>query len=302
MNRKALLTGIVTAGLLFPVGIAHAAPEPTTHVELNVDAKETIAENVQFDPSVGRTEGLQALRELRAKMWDANPQFRGYGFEGYEGTLQDAAEAEGITSKAEYLDVTMDSEYAWIAIQRAYESSTVFSHKRPDGSEMSTATINGHSASTESLAAGTGSLRNTILKTWGEGELKALKDAKGLANGENGHLVNMIHPQQKYYGFGAVEVEGSEYGTYFAGLSSNQAAGSDDGPANTPAGTQTVELHRAPMPSEEPKANSGKDDITAPSEVESTDAEASEQSESPTTQRRPVVEVKELKDIFQSRS
>ncbi len=295
--HKKLLVGIITAAMLVPTGVAYAAPEPTTKVELNVEPEQFVAQEVSFDPSTGRTEGLEALRELRAKMWDINPQFRGFGYEGYSGTLRDAAEAEGIDSKAEYMDVTMDSDLAWIAIQRGYEASAVFSHKRPDGSDMATATIESHAVSTESLAAGADSLNTAILRSWGQNELKALQKAKGKSNAQNGHLVNLLHPKQRHYGFSAVSVEGSQYGTYYVGVSSEIPVGDTDSAAHTPAGEQTVTLYRAAKADETPTGLEKKKD-TSESDTSEDDTKDTEK----TTTSRPIVEVKKLDEIFKPRT
>ncbi|AZA09051.1 CAP domain-containing protein [Corynebacterium pseudopelargi] len=294
--HKKLLVGIITAAMLVPTGVAYAAPEPTTKVELNVEPEQFIAQEVRFDPSTGRTEGLEALRELRGKMWDINPKFQGFGYEGYTGKLRDAAKAEGLNSKAEYMDVTMDADLAWIAIQRAYEASAVFSHKRPDGSDMATATIASHAVSTESLAAATDSLSTAILQSWGQDELKALQQAKGVRNAQNGHLVNLLHPKQRHYGFSALSVEGSEYGTYYVGVSSEVPAGETDSADHTPAGEQTVILHRAAKADETPTG------LATAKKAEAADGTKDEAAEDEqANNERPLVEVKKIDEIFKPR-
>ncbi|AZA11650.1 hypothetical protein [Corynebacterium gerontici] len=297
LNAKKWLVGMVATTMVLPTGIAHAAPEPTTHVQINSDKELFESSKASFDPSLARTEGLEALRELRGEMWDKNPAFRGYGYEGYDNDLRAAAFKEGIYTKAQYMDVTIDADYTWIAIQRAYEASEVFAHKRPDGSGIDTATIDGHGSKNESLAADVDSLSEAILKTWGESELKALKKNKGAWNSDNEHLIQLLHPKMRYYGFGAVEVRGSEYGTYYAAISEEKAAGEKADKDNTPEGEQTVTLHRAPTEKEAGKRAEAKAEKSDAANAE----DKAQQNTEGASEDRPFVEVKKLEDIIQPR-
>lgn len=245
MKRRAIVATVSALSMLFPTAIAHAAPDPTTKVELVVPESKFVAEKVTFDPSLGRTEGLAALKELRGYMWDQNPPFKGYGFEGYTGTLRDAAAKVGITTKAQFQNVTADEDANWMAIQRAVEASEVFQHKRPDGSSTKTATRGTKAPHLESLSSGMSSLRSAIVDQWGKGELADLRAQDGVWSDKNGHLVHLIHPNHKHFGFGLVNVGGR----YFA-AAVNVATTS--GADTTAGGRQTATIYRAAKPGETP--------------------------------------------------
>ncbi|WP_342318708.1 hypothetical protein [Corynebacterium mayonis] len=185
--------------------VAGAAPDPTTGVELNVGEDRFVAGAFSFNPSAGTTEGARALKELRSYMWDENPQFRGFKEDNYEGTLRDAARKEGITTKEQYLNISVDQDLNWIAIQRASEVTAYMAHKRPDGSQSTTATRNGRSLLMESLAVGTRNLDSTVVQNWGKRQLPNLIANQGRATAYNTDLIHMIHPRHTVWGFGAVE-------------------------------------------------------------------------------------------------
>ena len=255
-TKRFLLTvstvGLMTAGLS---AVANAAPDPTTGVELNVDENQFVAGKATFDPGQGRTEGLAAIKELRAYMWEKNPPYRGYDFEyqRYTGRLQDAVRAEGMT-KEQYLDVRADENLNWIAIQRAYENGTLFGHDRPNGLDSKTAVRPGVTAPLESVSVGRNNMRNAIVDGLGKGELQALINLGGKfgqdpkSDSHSGHLMHLIHPRHKNFGVGKVYVPGSIYKDHIVVVSSNDALVPD----NTPSGQRTTTLYRAPKPGEKP--------------------------------------------------
>ncbi|AWB83091.1 hypothetical protein [Corynebacterium liangguodongii] len=244
-------TALITTGL---PAVASADPDPTTGVELNVAQNQFVGKSVTYDPSAGAREGLAALKELRGYMWDQNPPFRAYNNE-YSGTLQDAARSQGLRTKEAYQNaVSLDEDLTWIATQRAVEASVKFEHKRPDGTDVNTAKRGTVQWSGESLAVGTPNLRDTIINEWGKGELQALRDANGAWNEHNGHLIHMLNPKNRAYGFGAVyDVPGVVFGhygryNYFAAWSSTVVKT----PASTQTGKTTGVIYRAALPGERP--------------------------------------------------
>lgn len=234
---------LVVTGL---AGVAYAAPEPVTGVELNVEEPDFVAGVFTYDPARGTTEGLDALKELRGIMWDENPPFK---VAEYTGSLRDAARSRGLDTKRKYQDaVRIDQDLNWVATQRAAEASAHFAHTRPDGTESGTAEKAERSINGESLAAGRESLRQAIVESWGKGELSNLKKADGAWTNGTGHLIHMLDPKHKVYGFGAVYARGAEFGNYYAAVTSPDfvEAGS------TANARVTGYLHRAPLPGETP--------------------------------------------------
>ncbi|MCS4532288.1 hypothetical protein N7326_07705 [Corynebacterium sp. ES2794-CONJ1] len=244
MKNKALIALTLSASMLLPAHIAQAAVAPTTNVEMNAETSEFVAMSATFDPSLGRTEGIAALKELRSKMWDLNPIYRHYYLDKFpEGTrLQDVARHYGITSKAQYTNVKSDENLTWIAVQRAGEAGYKFAHTRIDGSSYRTATRDGHKPQLESLALGQPTLRETILKAWGEKELDALKKTGGTFSGDSGHLMHMLNPEHSTYGFARVHVHGlkNKISPSYAAISSSPATKPD----RIPAGERTEWIYR----------------------------------------------------------
>ncbi|MDO5032177.1 hypothetical protein [Corynebacterium sp.] len=213
-------SALIVAGM---PAIAQAAPDPTTGVELNVESDQFVGGTYIYNPSNGTIEGAKALKELRGYMWDVNPPFKGYSFDPYNGTLQDAARQEGITTKEQYQDIKIDQDLNWIAVQRAVEITGVWGHVRPDGSETASATRGDRAPEVESLAMGnTLTMRTAIMDSWGKGELKALQQANGEWSTANGHLVHLLHPRHTVWGFGGVHTPGKGYEHFFAAVNGSE--------------------------------------------------------------------------------
>lgn len=228
----AAVATLATVGL---PAVAVAAPDPTTGVELGVEQDQFVAVTATFDPGQGRAEGIEAIKELRALMWEKNPPYRGYGFEGYTGTLQDAAAKEGLNTKEDYVNaVQADENMNWIAIQRALENAHLeeLSHDRPNGPESKIMVRDGNTFDTmESLSAGPFSMREQIVDQMGKGEYQALVNLDGkpgdtqIWNAEkrqfekasSGHLMHLLYPRYKNYGVGLVwATPAGKYGGYLA--------------------------------------------------------------------------------------
>ncbi|MDY6049719.1 MAG: hypothetical protein SPI77_04040 [Corynebacterium sp.] len=125
---------------------------------------QTTAVEATYNPAASRTIGIDALKELRAKVWDLNPPYKEEGWINFDietiqplpslsslhinpltgeqvqtlwnETLQDAARSVGITTKEQYLNVISDPVMVAIAVQRAVEESvltdhTYYDHNRP---------------------------------------------------------------------------------------------------------------------------------------------------------------------------
>ena len=250
MKHKLAVAALAAIALSFPTAIASAAPDPTTGVELNVPQDQFVHGPATANPGIGHTEGLKALKDLRAWAWDTNPLFRGYDFENFgPGTrLQDVARRNGITSKEAYTQIQADENLNWIAIQRAYEASKQFEHIRPDGSSPKTATRGSYQPYLESLAAGPSSLREAVYTQLGTNEIAILNTNGGIADGKTGHAVHLLHPRHKVWGFGRVSVKNTQYGNYVAAVNGLSLAKED----NTPSQEKEYTLHRAPVVGEKP--------------------------------------------------
>ncbi|AEI09282.1 putative secreted protein [Corynebacterium resistens DSM 45100] len=251
MKRKLITATVTAVALSLPTAIANAAPAPTTGVELNVSQDQFVSGKATVNPGLGRTEGLQALKDLRAWAWDTNPLFRGYGYENYPaGTrLQDVAKKNGITTKAAYTQIQADENLNWIAIQRAFESAKSFAHQRPDGTDGSTATRHGSAPALESLACGTNqTMRSAIFDGFGRREVAALDQNGGNYSNSTGHAIHVLHPTHKVWGFGQVSISGSKCGNYTAAVNGQSLTKQD----TTPSETKVYTLHRTPVPGERP--------------------------------------------------
>lgn len=216
LTTSALVLGGLSGG-------AHADPDPSTGVELNVPTSQFVGVPTTFNPSDAETVGLEALKQLRGSMWDRNVPFEGT-------TLQQAAAAKGINSRDAYINNTfIDGGYTRIALTRAIEeypltnSAIDAPHERPtndtcqltDCTPFITATIDGKVWYGGEVLAGGPDLRTAILTLWGENELPALKATSGrFSTGvdgtpTNGHLHNLINPSFRYFGFADITVNGS---------------------------------------------------------------------------------------------
>lgn len=247
--RPRLMVAAVSAAVALSMSpvVAHAAPAPLTGVELNGSVDQSVAVDAQFDAGDAYTVGLQALRQLRGEMWDLNPYFSTDGI-NTSTRLRDVAAKNDLDTKEAYVNAfSIDHSLTRISVQRAAEQMDGLSHDRPDGTECWSATVDGDQSWSESLAGGT-NLKNSILKSWGHGELRALNAAKGVHNGANGHLHMMLNPKNNYYGFGQVHIKGSKWGTYTA----SQASKTPGASPQMPAGEQRVWLYRPAAQNENP--------------------------------------------------
>lgn len=178
---------------------------------------------------------MEALRELRGRVWDSNVPFRDDRYPGAT-TIREAAAAEGFHSRDAYVNgVENDYGYAMVALQRSVEEQHFYGigmdHTRPYNStcyrncgDAFTATINGRSPSAENIHSVADI--SVAMRGWGVGELPALRLAQGRWNTSNGHVHSLINPANRYVGFAAaftrtgessVAILGTEYSTV-AGL------------------------------------------------------------------------------------
>lgn len=181
-------------------GVANAAPDPATGVELNVPLNRTVTLDVISNQGA---DVQQALYDIRGEMWDKNVPFEGT-------TLREAASKAGYANKDAYVKAArVDSNMSFIAVQRAAETLIwpSLAHKRPTNdsckisecSSVWTATRNGEQSWGENLSS-SANLRHSIMQLWGRGEESALRAAKGHPNDRNGHLWLMINPKYTAYG------------------------------------------------------------------------------------------------------
>lgn len=181
-------------------GVANAAPDPATGVELNVPLNRTVTLDVISNQGA---DVQQALYDIRGDMWDKNVPFEGT-------TLREAASKAGYANKDAYVKAArVDSNMSFIAVQRAAETLVwpSLAHKRPtndsceisDCSSIWTAKRNGEQSWGENLSS-SANLRHSIMQLWGRGEESALRAAKGQPNDRNGHLWLMINPKYTAYG------------------------------------------------------------------------------------------------------
>lgn len=181
-------------------GVANAAPDPATGVELNVPLSRTVTLDVISNQGA---DVQKALYDIRGEMWDRNVPFEGT-------TLREAARKAGYNNKDVYVNAArVDSNMSFIAAQRAAETLVwpSLAHKRPtnDSCEISdcasvwSATRNGEQSWGENLSS-SANLRYSIMELWGRGEESALRAAKGHPNDQNGHLWLMINPKYTAYG------------------------------------------------------------------------------------------------------
>lgn len=250
ITASVLATGLVTAAP------ALADPDPTTGVELNVPTSQFVATPVTFDFSDSRTEGIPALKKYRARAWDLNLPFDG-------APIRQQAAKAGLKTKEAYVNaVQSDGGLTRIAIQRATENAYTngLTHDRPTNSSCQlggfdkcksafSATYNGKNGWSENLIydftdVGIGHM---IYEGWGKGEESALKAANGRLQNNTGHVMNLINPAHRYYGFGYVkELNGNRY--IGASIGSHAPIEAD----TLPAGKQTVNLYRAANSGEKP--------------------------------------------------
>ncbi|AKK11438.1 hypothetical protein [Corynebacterium uterequi] len=279
-SRRAQAPLLVAAALMISTlsaGIAHAIPDPTTHVELNASEENTVRGKASFNFADGRTVGIPALRELRRYAWQENLPFNGT-------SIREAAAAHGLTTMEAYANAPQsDGGLVRIAVQRAFEEpgsvaeASLRDHSRPTsaaacsipGSEFdhtvahcqrfSSATYNGHSSFSENLAWGADTLTEAIINQWGKAEVAALKQSNGGWNSATGHLHTLLNPEYIYYGFSAVDTERGEYGTSYSTQASPQRIDAD----NLPDKRQTVYLHRSVTSGETPTGAHSPEPATA---------------------------------------
>ncbi|WP_051898448.1 hypothetical protein [Corynebacterium sp.] len=195
----AIVAGLAVSSSIF-TGVANAAPDPVTGVELNVPLNRTVTLDVI---SKEGAEFQQALREIRAEMWDKNVPFEGT-------SLREAAKKAGYQSKDAYVNAAkVDSSLSYISLQRAAENVALggIQHARPtnnacqidDCTSIWSAKRNGEQSWGENLSS-SGNLRNSIIQLWGRGEESALRASRGEFNDHSGHLWLMINPKYTAYG------------------------------------------------------------------------------------------------------
>lgn len=241
---------VAAAATLTLAPAALAEPAPVTGVELGTPVQKSVAVNARFDFTEAYTVGLPQLKKLRGEMWDQNVPFN-------KTTLRAAAAAHGLTTKEAYVNaVQIDPDLTRIAVQRAAEQPVngVGHYRVAEGvNDWNTATIDGRRSLGENAAAGV-DMAHAIYNSWGYGELAALKELKGewgstAGGNSDGHLHTLLNPENRYYGFGYVNVyPGGAYRDFVVAEVSHEALGG----AALPEGTQNVNLYRPAKPGETP--------------------------------------------------
>ncbi|STC69891.1 hypothetical protein [Corynebacterium pilosum] len=233
IRRTLLAAATAVAVALSPMNVASAQPaqkEPAlgTGVLLNITMDQTIGVTATFNPADSRNVGIPALKRLRGEMWDLNPPFVD-DWNGWNGTLRDAARSQGLTTKEAYVNaVYSDPAMVPIAVQRAVEESargSELNHDRPYNQsclahspaasckKSTTATFNGEKMRGENLAWGSHSyaLTEIIHQGWGHGEYQRLLASNGRWASGNGHLWVLLSPANYGFGFSHVTTQGGAY-------------------------------------------------------------------------------------------
>lgn len=163
---------------------------------------------------------IDAVKKVRSDMYDKNVPFNGK-------TLRQVVSELGYTSKAAYInDVRWNTTAERVAIQRAAETAyhNKFGHIRANGENIFTAKdIEGLTSfyyfCSENLAWYPSF--SSAFEAWTYGELEDLLAANGVANGENGHLHNIINPSSRFFGFAEIISDENRYGRVQAMASFN---------------------------------------------------------------------------------
>lgn len=209
----------VACGLAAP---AHAATAPTTGVELNDGIR--VTSTLDLDQKTSRDAALKAVREARAHYYDDNIVFEGI-------SLQNAVMSAGLT-RDDYVNISWDPALERIAIQRTAEElySGSIDHRRPDGSEIWSATYKGTQSWGENLCQNSSATEcvASLIKP----EEDALKAANGYSAEGNGHLHGILNPRFRAIGFSYIHKFGAmQLGDTHSGET-----------AAAPTGTQTVSV------------------------------------------------------------
>lgn len=145
---------------------------------------------------------LASIRNARSRLYDD----RSIYFEGIP--LQDYVSRCGLTKQAYVNNIQYDSANEEDAYRRAQETAQhgKFGHFAPDG--KSAPDFNGRKAWGENLSWGTDLAGSMSL--WIQNEEGPLRATRGAFTEENGHLYQILNPQNISFGYG--EAQGGPYG------------------------------------------------------------------------------------------
>ncbi|PRQ12521.1 hypothetical protein C1Y63_00210 [Corynebacterium sp. 13CS0277] len=252
---RALCCAPLLATALLTAPAAGAAPAPVTGVETTVDQDQLVAVGVEYDLSLARTRGLEAIKEVRRHMWTTNPAFGNTSQATNTTTLRDVAKAYGITTLEQYLDIAIDEDLTIIALQRAVEHAHKhggYAHSRPGGASFATAALGEVSSEAENLATSSHEvpIEDMITRIWGGyAEQKSLWETKGVWDAANAHLYNMLHPSNRTFGVAVARTLDQDHAYTYAMEATGEAAGTTP---QSPAVLRTEWLYRAPFAGEKP--------------------------------------------------
>ena len=167
-----------------------------------------VSVRVSLDQPKVREDSLRLIREYRAEAYD-------------EGIVTLPA---GMTRDEYLTGFGWDAGLEQIAVQRGLEANLVVSHTRPNGESCFSAKTDTTTSYGEILAWPGRSIATgfSIWKTEKADYIKKIHGESGY--GETGHYEALINPRNTAYGFAAVTVPGSHYGSCACGESGSWAA------------------------------------------------------------------------------
>lgn len=193
--------------------------------------------NIKQD-NANKEKTLEALRNVRAKMWDENIAYTMDQSNPNNMTLRDYLKTQGINSKEQYLkSITWSTDHEKLAVQRGFEVKlNGLNHNRPDGSSYDSAVLpNGTKTASEIIACNNMAMDPQIaINQWtfnprarynNMSEYDLLKESNGVYNNKNGHMHIMLDPSFKTIGFASVNSNGDYYGVAEFGI--NAPSGSE---------------------------------------------------------------------------
>lgn len=184
-----------TATLAASLAFAPVAFAETYATNVSLGSGSTVLAPVTIDQKANAEAGIAALIKVREDaLKDTNVKINGK-------TVAERLEAMGL-SQEDYLSPKRSEALENIAVQRAAVMSAAreMSHTRPNGDSCFTATFDGRSASSESIAWGVDDVESAIM-LWSS-EKQTLVEGK---SGETGHYLMLIKPEYTAYGFSGAD-------------------------------------------------------------------------------------------------
>lgn len=194
---------------LMGVNSLELSKEASNSSASNLSIKNPIIKQKNVARSVGWVRSVDVVRYVLASIRNARSRLyddRSIYFEGIP--LQDYVSRCGLTKQAYVNNIQYDSANEEDAYRRAQETAQhgKFGHFAPDG--KSAPDFNGRKAWGENLSWGTDLAGSMSL--WIQNEEGPLRATRGAFTEENGHLYQILNPQNISFGYG--EAQGGPYG------------------------------------------------------------------------------------------